>query len=341
MKKPLPKNSKTGALGIAALIVMALLLLPMAAGPHARAEENRSEAMPLSREQAIEGDQQTMTMQIEAYNRGDLDTFLSLYTVDAISLMDQTQPGIGTLGLQMNYRTEFDQGNKILDYGCTQQAMWSCGRYLIAASQGKAMVKVPSLTYLVTVVRNYLIIYETQPDGTLKIKMEAWNNAQMPSDPQALRAIDPLTDATFHAIPAGPMNAAALNEQIETVKQLDIEFHQCFNRQDQEAALAFYTDDAMLMTVNQDPIHGRPAIAAHVADSRKQTELVNNNHQVIHAEGNAEMVILVNQFGWVFKVLATGETVSVPGKGIHVWQKQPDGNWKILLDIHNTNIPLS
>ena len=36
---------------------------------------------------------------------------------------------------------------------------------------------------------------------------------------------------------------------------------------------------------------------------------------------------------------ASGKTVSDKGKYLTVWKKQPDGSWKVLLDIYNSDLP--
>jgi len=340
MKKPLPKNSRTGALGIAALVIAALLLLPMAAGPRLLAEESLPQVKPLSKQQTLEQEKQIVDTQMEAFNGNDLENFMSVYTDDVISLPDQAVPAVGTTAMQMLYRNQVGDGTKILEYDYVSRDMWSCGEYMVVASQNKITVQIPSMTYLRTMLRNYLMVYQAQPDGTMKVKMEAWNNGQMPSDPQAMQAAERPAESKFHAIQTEPITASALNEQIEKVKQMDIEFHECFNRQDLVGAGKYYADDAILMSVDQNPIRGIDAIKTFIVEGSQGAEHIANNQQIIHAEGNESMVIIVNQFGWVFRILETNETQTIPGKGLHVWIKQPDGSWKIQLDIHNTNIQM-
>lgn len=338
MKKPLPKNSKTGVLGIAALLIFALLLLPMAAGPRALAKEMLAEVKPLTREQAIEQEKTLVANMIKSFNDSNLDGFVSAYAVDTLFLTDQDKIAVGTLGLKMALMSEFNKGAKVLDHVYTYHEMWSCGQYVVAATQDKVTFKFPSVEHMITALRNYLTVYRVQPDGTMNIKIQGVNMADL----GMLTELPKITEeTTFHRIESAPLDATVLNEEIEKVKKLDIEFHECFNRHDLDAAAKYYTDDAILMTVNRSPIHGAEAIKAYIVEGSQGMEHINNNQQIIHAEGNDQMVIIVNQFGWIFKVLETGETMSIPGKGIHIWFKQPDGQWKLQLDIHNTNVPLS
>jgi ketosteroid isomerase-like protein len=36
----------------------------------------------------------------------------------------------------------------------------------------------------------------------------------------------------------------------------------------------------------------------------------------------------------------SGMDYTIPGKSLHVWQRQADGSWKILLDLNNMDIVL-
>lgn len=336
MKKPLPKNSKIGNLGIAALVLVGLLLLPMAAGPNALAEDNKS-ATPLTQEQIIDQEKKLVTNMIKSFDDKDLDGFVSAYADDAILLPDQGKIAVSALGIKMAFMPEFNQDTKILKHDYTYHELWSCGEYVIAVSQDRFSWNLPSVPQMMTVLRDYLTIYQIQPDGTLKIKIEGVNLA----DPTSLAELpDTPAEPIFHRIESASLDAAALNEEIEKVKKLDIDFHNCFNRQEQLAAVEYYAPNATLMPVNKNPVRGPEAIKDYIIEGSKGMQHINNNQQILHAEGNDQVVIIVNQFGWVFKVLETDQVVGIPGKGIHVWQKQPDGQWKILLDIHNTNVPL-
>jgi ketosteroid isomerase-like protein len=61
--------------------------------------------------------------------------------------------------------------------------------------------------------------------------------------------------------------------------------------------------------------------------------------EILSAEGNSQMIFIVNKFTWKVKSSdKPGEVASIPGKGVHVWKKQADGSWKILIDMVNMDI---
>ena len=132
-----------------------------------------------------------------------------------------------------------------------------------------------------------------------------------------------------------------LAQDIETVKNLDLEFHKCFIQRDAAAALAYYADDAILMPLDKNIVRGKADLTVDIENGIKEAELVNSNQQIIGAGGNDKMIYIANKFLWQFKNPSDPQEIqSFPGKGVHVWQKQPDGNWKILIDIYNVSMPL-
>jgi ketosteroid isomerase-like protein len=74
-----------------------------------------------------------------------------------------------------------------------------------------------------------------------------------------------------------------------------------------------------------------------VADS---PPLVSVNRDLIQIEGDGNMVYVVNLFAWTMKDPSSGNEFTIPGKGVHVWQRQADGSWKIFIDINNTDVPV-
>jgi len=58
-------------------------------------------------------------------------------------------------------------------------------------------------------------------------------------------------------------------------------------------------------------------------------------------EGNDQMFFAVNLFSWTFKDDSSGKNVTFPSKGVHVWKRQQDNSWKILLDLYNLSVTVS
>ena len=87
-------------------------------------------------------------------------------------------------------------------------------------------------------------------------------------------------------------------------------------------------------------VKGRADILEHIKKGMNESPLVDINQHVVHIEGNDQMLFAVNLFSWTFKDKSSGENVTLPGKGVHVWKRQQDNSWKILLDLHNLSVPI-
>jgi uncharacterized protein (TIGR02246 family) len=112
-------------------------------------------------------------------------------------------------------------------------------------------------------------------------------------------------------------------------------FEELFDAADPESMTSYYTEQAQLMAHGITPIRGRDAIEQfwRAAIFRAQA-------------GGAKRVIQLHEAhssGDLGYALCT-VTVDIPG-GIHraswdatVWQREPDGNWRIAVDI-STPLP--
>lgn len=100
-------------------------------------------------------------------------------------------------------------------------------------------------------------------------------------------------------------------------------------------AVAFYADDAMVLLPNLKPFEGIDAIKKHYstwyewADSLKSdTPAVKRYKLSVKRDGNIgfEVAKQVSPAGW-------------ESKYIHIWEKQPDGSWKIHADMVSPSQP--
>lgn len=108
---------------------------------------------------------------------------------------------------------------------------------------------------------------------------------------------------------------------------------------DAERIAAFYTDDAIMMGPDAPSVTGIDAIRAGSVDFYKQYEWSTQ-------EPVEELQVLGN---WAFTRTtwsgtrtdkSTGTAVQVSGKAVHIYRRQPDGTWKIAIDIFNFDHPV-
>ena len=108
------------------------------------------------------------------------------------------------------------------------------------------------------------------------------------------------------------------------------------NAKDFATLAGLYTDDALLLPPNHEPIRGRVGIQEYVAaypafsDMRLSPAEVDGRGDVAYVWGAYSMMLT-----------PPGSVGPVPerGKYVEIWRRQPDGWWRITHNIFNSNLP--
>jgi ketosteroid isomerase-like protein len=109
---------------------------------------------------------------------------------------------------------------------------------------------------------------------------------------------------------------------------------------DPEALGRLVTDDVVLMPPHQEAVTGRQGVVNWFGDVVKQAQTV--------AVGIlARDVIVAGDFGiergsFTWKVAPSGGVSQVEDRGhfCAIWQRQPDGSWKVQSNIWNSTLPI-
>jgi len=102
-----------------------------------------------------------------------------------------------------------------------------------------------------------------------------------------------------------------------------------------EAFYRFLTDDAIQLAAGGEPVFGKEAIRNEMEAGVEVTLTWQPKHAEVARSGD---------MGWTWGTYVAkwqkddGEGVSY-GKYLNVWKKQPDGSWKVLVDMGNQNPP--
>ncbi len=132
-----------------------------------------------------------------------------------------------------------------------------------------------------------------------------------------------------------------LESERAEIRSTDAAWAAAAGARDADQAASFLAEDAILMPAHEPAIHGRDAIARWMAQM-----LANPGSSItwattdvdVAASGDFAYSIGTNQ---VQIQMPDGSTITDPGKGLTVWQKHEDGNWKVVLDIFNSDTPLT
>lgn len=124
-----------------------------------------------------------------------------------------------------------------------------------------------------------------------------------------------------------------------TLRNLDIEWSKAAGAKDVDKTVSYYGDDANVMPPNSPVLTGKAPIHAlwkgmlstpGFSGGWKPTKVeVARSGDLAYVSGNYEF----NETD------ANGKPVTDKGKYLEVWKKQPDGNWKCVADIFNTDLP--
>ena len=124
-------------------------------------------------------------------------------------------------------------------------------------------------------------------------------------------------------------------EAINAVREQEIA---AFTAGDIDGLLALFTDDGVVMPPNAPVAVGKEAVRSWLQDLYEQ-----NSVQGTYTSSEVAVV-----GDWAFERLAFtltltpvagGEPIQDVGKAVHIYQRQPDGSWKIAWDIWNSDNP--
>jgi ketosteroid isomerase-like protein len=142
------------------------------------------------------------------------------------------------------------------------------------------------------------------------------------------------TGCTSNGTPHSSIDSQAATN---TLRRLDDEWSAAAQKRDVEKVASFYADDAIAYPPGEPVARGKAAAkkvwAAYLADpSFKISWKANDAH--VCADGKLGFTSGTYDASYNG---ADGKPVAEKGKFLCVWQKQPDGSWKAIRDMWNTD----
>lgn len=346
MRKSIPTNAKIGFAGILVLLLLGAVLLPMAAGPRALAAEIKVETepiksgiAPITQEQFLTGSRNVLQQILDGYSRADSAAIAAPYTQDAMLLETENNMAIGKGTINAYYADSIAKGIRILSVDTVYHDIRVSGKYVFSIDKSIAKVRTPGMKQLVLAYVKFLTVWEIQPDSSLKIKVDSINYDKLPdSEPfEYPKGVSAVKDS-FHCPQDNAQIADASKETLDKIRRLEKEFHAAFPANNIDTIASHYAADAILLPEQDDFITGRDQIKTHTEGNLRRFETESIGDQIICAEGTEEMVFVVNTYLIKMKDKTQNNLeLSIPCKGVHIWQKQSDGSWQILMDIFNPN----
>jgi uncharacterized protein (TIGR02246 family) len=132
--------------------------------------------------------------------------------------------------------------------------------------------------------------------------------------------------------------AAIAGPDEDQVSALYTAWSAAFNNMDAKALGTFYTADAIFLPINHQVLRGPDGVERYYNDlfgaSLSSRNSWNHKFELIEAHGNGTMLFGTAKWS-VQGQDSKGQPATFTGTSMHVFEKQPDGSWKIRASTYN------
>ena len=136
-------------------------------------------------------------------------------------------------------------------------------------------------------------------------------------------------------------NESPVNIEIEKekIRQADIAWSKAAEMLDLEAIVSYYTDDVVVMLPNMPVVVGKEA-ARELNRSMLDTPGYSAKWEPVKVEVASSGDIGYARGNYVLTINgANGVPVTDKGKYVEIWKKQADGEWKVAVEMFNSDLP--
>ena len=99
----------------------------------------------------------------------------------------------------------------------------------------------------------------------------------------------------------------------------------------------YYAPDAVVLPPNTEAVRGRENISSFFETFPPITDM---QFDIVEVGGAGDIAYVYGKYSMTMTPEGE-EPVQDIGKYIEVWKRQPDGSWKVALDIFNSDLPLA
>lgn len=124
------------------------------------------------------------------------------------------------------------------------------------------------------------------------------------------------------------------------IRTLDEQWSATAGKNDVDATVAYYADDAVLLPPNTAIATDRKAIRDSWAGMLGPNTAVSWKATKVEVAQSGELGYLYGTYDLTIKDPKGGPAITDKGKILEVWKKQADGQWKCIVDTYNSDLPL-
>lgn len=148
--------------------------------------------------------------------------------------------------------------------------------------------------------------------------------------------------ATFVPLALLLTSGLALANQSSAVAELkaaDAALQKAVEKRDLEGIVSFYSERAVLLPTAEPMVSGKAAIREEWKHILSIPDFANAASMTgVEVSSGGDMGYTIGTYRSVMAG-EDGTQVTEPGKWVSIWKLQPDGAWRIVVDIYNTDIP--
>lgn len=139
--------------------------------------------------------------------------------------------------------------------------------------------------------------------------------------------------------PAQPREAREADGAVAALRAMDSALSAAVAARDPERTAGFYADNAVLMPVAEPIVEGRAAIREEWRHVFGIPGFTNTSRLVAVEASRAGDLAYLRGIYETPMLGPGGQQVIERGKWVSLWKRQADGEWRIVVDIFNTDAP--
>jgi ketosteroid isomerase-like protein len=122
------------------------------------------------------------------------------------------------------------------------------------------------------------------------------------------------------------------------LRELDAQWAKSAQANDLDGTVAYYSDDATLLPPNAPMAKDKQAIRAMWAELLVPGNSLTWQATKVEVAKSGDLAFIMGTYQLSMKG-PEGQPLNDTGKFVEVWEKQPDGKWKVGTDIFNSDLP--
>ena len=127
---------------------------------------------------------------------------------------------------------------------------------------------------------------------------------------------------------------------IQAVKDVEIAWARDAALKDPARFASYYAEDALVLSPNAPLVAGKDKIQAGLTALMADPNFALTFHSArVEASQKGDMVYTVGEYSRTVSDQKSKRPVTDRGNYLTVWKKQADGNWKVVTDMDNSELP--